>query len=135
MVSLYKNNNEKKLSIHKLVALTYIPNPENKYSVDHIDRNKTNNHISNLRWATFSEQMTNRDWTKNRQEAVEKGGQKVSKPVEQRDKNNHEILIATYPSSWAAAEALFGDTSKNSLINRCANGNKTSAYGYWWCFK
>ena len=48
--------------------------------------------------------------------------------------NNHNILINTFPSSMQAAIQLFGDKSKNSLINRCANGKKTSAYGYWWCF-
>ena len=38
--------------IHRLVALHYIPNFENKSDVDHIDGDKTNNHVSNLRWAS-----------------------------------------------------------------------------------
>lgn len=45
--------------IHRLVAETFIPNPENKPTVDHIDRNPNNNCLSNLRWATHSEQRDN----------------------------------------------------------------------------
>ena len=46
--------------IHRLLANHYIRNPENKPQVDHIDRNRTNNRLSNLRWATSLEQSTNK---------------------------------------------------------------------------
>lgn len=41
--------------IHRLVAITYIPNPENKRTVNHIDGNAKNNNVANLEWATHAE--------------------------------------------------------------------------------
>lgn len=50
---------KKNMQVHRLVAIHFIENPENKPCVDHIDRDKTNNHVSNLRWATHSENSLN----------------------------------------------------------------------------
>lgn len=55
-IDLWKNNKSKKYTLHRLVASNFIPNLENKPTVDHIDGNRLNNDISNLRWATYSEQ-------------------------------------------------------------------------------
>ena len=62
-VSLKNDHNHYK--IHRLVAKHYIPNPENKPFVDHIDRNTLNNDISNLRWVTHLENMNNQGMSKN----------------------------------------------------------------------
>ena len=58
-IFLCKNGIKKRFSIHRLVALHYIPNPENKSDVDHIDGDKTNNNVNNLRWTTNQENLNN----------------------------------------------------------------------------
>ena len=54
-----KNNNKR--SIHRLLAIQYIPNPDNLEDVDHIDMNKLNNNLDNLRWVSRSINCRNRD--------------------------------------------------------------------------
>jgi len=58
-VHFYVNGKNKFYLIHRLVALTFLENPENKPSVDHIDRNKQNNRLENLKWCTNSENQIN----------------------------------------------------------------------------
>ncbi len=59
-VNLSKNNKNKKFSCHRLVAMAYIPNPENKTCVDHINNDKTDNRIENLRWVSVQQNNQNR---------------------------------------------------------------------------
>lgn len=56
-VALASNGKRKNHSIHRLVAIAFIPNPLNKPEVNHIDGIKANNHVSNLEWATRSENI------------------------------------------------------------------------------
>lgn len=48
--------------VHRLVAEAFIPNPEQKPTVDHINREPSDNRICNLRWATYKEQVDNRKY-------------------------------------------------------------------------
>lgn len=47
--------------VHRLVAITFIDNPENYELVDHIDRNKENNYVSNLRWTDIQGNNRNKE--------------------------------------------------------------------------
>ena len=58
------NGTIKNVSIHRLVALTFIPNPNNLKEVDHINRNRADNRVENLRWVTRSENQRNKSCTK-----------------------------------------------------------------------
>lgn len=58
-VHLSSRKKRKRIGISILVAKAFIPNPENKPEVDHIDTIRTNNNISNLRWVTRQENMDN----------------------------------------------------------------------------
>ena len=53
------NDKKKQITVHRLVAIHYIPNPHDYPQVDHIDRDRTNNDISNLRWVSPSQNQQN----------------------------------------------------------------------------
>ena len=64
-LTLYKEGKSKDHNIHRLVAEHYIPNPQNKKCVDHINRIRSDNRLENLRWATYSENNQNTTISKN----------------------------------------------------------------------
>tara|TARA_R110000803_G_scaffold200330_1_gene264651 strand:+ start:34 stop:495 length:462 start_codon:yes stop_codon:yes gene_type:complete len=59
-IALWKDSKPKTFFLHRLLAINFIPNPENKYSVDHENRDPLDNSLENLRWATREEQNANR---------------------------------------------------------------------------
>ena len=64
-VGIRKNGNQNTKQIHVLIAQAFIPNPDNKPIVDHIDQDRTNNKIDNLRYVTRSENGMNSDLQSN----------------------------------------------------------------------
>ena len=58
-VGLTKNGKRKQFKIHRLVAEAFIPNPENKPCIDHINTVKSDNRVENLRWVTYKENSNN----------------------------------------------------------------------------
>lgn len=55
-VDLWQGGKGAKRPIHRLIATAFIPNPDNKPTIDHKDGDRQNNALENLRWATYSEQ-------------------------------------------------------------------------------
>ena len=58
-VSLWKNNKSKCSRVHRLVAIAFIPNPNNLPEIDHIDTDTSNNKVENLRWCTRLQNANN----------------------------------------------------------------------------
>jgi len=58
-IGLCKNNKMKRFTIHRLLALYFIPNPNNYLEVDHINKIRHDNRLENLRWANREIQMNN----------------------------------------------------------------------------
>lgn len=58
-VELKQDGRKKRAYVHRLVAIAFIPNPEEKLFVNHIDNNPSNNNVENLEWCTHKENM---DW-------------------------------------------------------------------------
>lgn len=69
-VILSNNGVKKFFRIHRLVGLAFIINPENKLTIDHIDNNKKNNNVNNLRWATHEENYYNKKIYKNNNSGI-----------------------------------------------------------------
>lgn len=59
VVGLFKNNVQETKAVHRLVAQTFIPNPQGYPEVIHIDSDKTNNAVANLKWGTSAESIQN----------------------------------------------------------------------------
>ena len=133
-VRLCKNCVTKKHYIHRLMAELFIPNPDNLPTVDHINRIRDDNKISNLRWASFQTQRfntTRKKKTPKKKIIVDK--QNINgKPVIQLSKDGH--FVAEY-SSVKEAERQTGICFVN--ISNCCLGRKYrhTAGGYRWCYK
>lgn len=76
-VTLCKNGDIKRFQVHRLVALTFIPNPENKPQVNHIDNNTENNCIDNLEWCTGKENMEH-SAKQGRQEGIQENATELA---------------------------------------------------------
>ena len=105
MVIMYNHKNDdgiyKTVSIHRLVALAFIPNPEKKETVNHKYHNKIDNRVEKLEWMTMKEQMNHqRKCPKEQKELV------GSCPVWRIDiKTNKKIEL--YPSITIASKWIF----------------------------
>ena len=119
-VSLYRNGKQKQYFLHRLLAQTYIPNPNNYPEVNHIDENKSNNDITNLEWCTHK-------YNSNYGTRLQRMATTNSVPVIQYDKSGNEI--ARYKSQKEAAEAT---GVGNRHISCVCKGKRKTAGGYIW---
>lgn len=123
-ILLTKNGKHKLESVHRLVALAFIHNPENKPCVNHIDENPSNNNLQNLNWMTNKE---NSNWGTGKLRAAIAQG----KPVEQIDIKTGEV-VNTF---WAIFEAGRQTGINISTISEVCLGKCKTVGGYYWKFQ
>lgn len=118
-----KDGYKTSLLIHRLVAQTFIPNPDNKPQVNHKDGVKTNNHADNLEWCTNDEnhehKLSNKlcppTHTPKRVAQVTKDGE----------------VVNVFDSIYAAAKSVNSD---QYMVSRVVNGLRPYHKGYAWCY-
>ncbi len=127
-VKLFKDGVRKYYIVHRLVAKTFVPNPDNKPEVNHIDGNKQNNHASNLEWVTSRE---------NQLHAFRLGLQKAPRGKD----SNCSIAInqyekdGTFVKTWESINMVKRELGFNSFgIIGCCKKRKRykTAYNYKW---
>lgn len=124
LVGLCKNANEKKYQVHRLVAQTFIPNPDNKSCIDHINGDKSDNRVCNLKWVTHEENSDN-PISKNKHIKFFK--ENCLKPIIQFSKDNQFIR------KWDSALDVQRELGiHNSYICKCCKGKQKSAGNYIW---
>lgn len=111
---------QKNYYIHRLVAIYFLENLDNKREVNHKDGNKLNNNVDNLEWVTPSENQ------KHRQKIL--GKTKTSQRKIGKFNKDH-VLIEEYPSIVDAAKS-FGKSRVN--IDNALQGKQKTAYGFIW---
>lgn len=124
-VQLYNKGKRKHARINRLVALAFIPNPNNYPMVNHKDENKLNNRVSNLEWCTAK-------YNNNYGTARERMAKAISKPVIMCDLKGNELKEF---KSLTNASIYLNKLHAYSHINECCNGKRKSAYSYIWKYK
>ena len=119
-IVLYRDGETKHVLIHRLVALTFISNPDNLPELNHKDENKTNNMVGNLEWCSKSYNINY--GTRN-----ERTAKANWKPIRQFTKDG--LFIKEYPSLKEAARQT---GFYQSAISQCCKGIRKSAYKYIW---
>ena len=128
-VTLTHDMKEKRLLVHRLVALAYIPNPENKPQVNHINGIKTDNHLSNLEWCTAKENICH---------ARDTG---LANPPKHTGANHpHSLLVVCMDKEGNKVKEFLGASTAVeegyathiSHVNACCANKRKSHNGYQW---
>lgn len=101
-------------SVHRLVAIAYIPNPENKSDVNHKDGNKINNCVSNLEWSTRRENMIHAQSNGLRDEGFEA----------MRKTTRNLAIKHLRQSNWTIEDLSHAFSVSSTRVLEILNGNK-----------
>lgn len=134
-VMLKQEGRKKKFYVHRLVAMAFISNPDNKPYINHIDNNPSNNRVENLEWCTHQENMDwmisqgrnkrNGIWLKHLHESQEK----YYKPVIGINIKTGEELHFKYLNE------VKNSGFQPSCVSCCCNGIHKTHKGYIWKFE
>ena len=120
-VTLSKNGKQKYFNVHRLVALSFIPNPSNFPIVNHKDETRDNNNVDNLEWCTHQYNL-----------AYGSSSKKIAKKLGKKVRGTHLVTgeVIEFPSMMEAGRNGFTSSS----VSNCCNGHIESYKKYKWKF-
>lgn len=121
-ITLIKDNKKTDVSIHRLVAEAFLPNPDNLPCVNHKDENPSNNFVNNLEYCTYK-------YNSNYGTAQQQKSHKLSKPVCQYSLDNE--LIKIWPS---LTECKNKEGFNIGHIYECCRGIRKTHKGFKWSY-
>ena len=152
-VLLSKNGIQKLKIVHRLVAEVFIPNPDNKPEIDHINCNRSDNRIENLKWCTRKENCNNpitlknfsnasknkivSDNTKLKISLSNKGRKPSQETIEKFIKSKSKSILqftldGDFIRNWDSATIAEKEIGTGGNISKCCRGIYKSMYGYKW---
>ena len=136
VVTLSKENKQKNVTIHRIVAMVFIPNTERKREVNHRDGNKCNYDITNLEWCTRKENQlhaeTNNLIRRLNGEVLSQSHRNEFKTIIMKDINGNRIkCFESLGSALRYIRITNPKAGDANIIYACKHSNR-SAYGYKW---
>jgi hypothetical protein len=119
IVDLYKNSKRETKYLHRIIAETFISNPNNFPCINHKNGIKTDNRIDNLEWCSYSE---------NNKHAYSLGLKTNCKQIKQIDIKTNKTIKTFYSMNEASRQIHISQSS----ISLCCNGKQKTAGGYIW---
>lgn len=124
-IDLYKNGEREPFLVHRLVAIAFIPNPNNFPIVNHKDENPSNNCVDNLEWCDVKYNINYGTSQERRSKSITGGKNPKSKSI---------ICIDTNEIFTSIIEASRKYNIDQSSITKCCKGKRKIAGGYKWAY-
>lgn len=124
-VALCKNGIRHTKTLHRLIAKAFIPNADSLEEIDHINTNRQDNRICNLRWTNRIGNCRNETTKQHLKMAQDH----KKKPINQYDLEGK--LVNTFSSIHEVEKKGY---DRHNITN-CCNGKRLTAYGYKWSFR